>query len=79
MRANIERCSKALTNLFNDTTLTSNFSYKFKVADVNSIVKKGEPQKSKSYRPASVLHVGSKVFASLLNKQMGLHVEEYLS
>ena len=54
MQANIERCYKVVTNLFNDTTLTSNFSDKFKVTDVNSIVKKGKQQKLKIYRLASV-------------------------
>ena len=51
MKASIENCSEALTKLFNNTTLTSDFSDKLKVADVTPIFKKNDPQKSKNYRP----------------------------
>ena len=79
MKASIESCSEVLTKLFNNTILTSNFPDKLKVADVSPIFKKDDPQKSKNYRPVSVLPVVSKVFERLLYKQMSLHVEEYLS
>ena len=79
LKASIESCSEVLTKLFNNTILTSNFPDKLKVADVSPIFKKVDPQKSKNYRPVSVLPVVSKVFERLLYKQMSLHVEEYLS
>ena len=79
LQASIESCSKALTKLFNNTILTSDFSDKLKVADVTPIFKKDDPQKSKNYRPVSVLPAVSKVFERLLHKQMSLHVEEYQS
>ena len=79
LKASIESCSEVLTKLFNNTILTSTFPDKLKVADVSPIFKKDDPQKSKNYRPASVLAVVSKIFERLLYKQMSLHVEEYLS
>ena len=50
-----------------------------KVADISPIFKKDGPQKSKNCRSVSVFPVVSKVFISLLHKQMSFHVEEYLS
>ena len=79
MKASIESCSEVLKKLFNNTILTSNYPDKLKVADVSPIFKKDYPQKSKNYRPVSVLPVVSEVFERLLYKQMSLHVEEYLS
>ena len=79
LKASIESCSEALTKLFNNTILTSDFPDKLKVADVTPIFKKDDPQKSKNYRPVSVLPVVSTVFERILYKQMSLHVEEYLS
>ena len=79
LKDSIESCSEVLTKLFNNTILTSNFPDKLKVADVSPIFKKDDPQKSKNYRPVSVLPVVSKIFKRLLHKQMSLHVKEYLS
>ena len=79
MKATIESCSEVLTKLFNNTILTSDFPDKLKVVDVSPIFKKDDPQKSKNYRPASVLSVVYKVFERLLHKQMSLLVKEYLS
>ena len=79
MKASIEGCFEALTKLFNNTILTSDFPDKLKVADVSPIFKNDDPLKSKNYRPLSVLPVVSKVFERLLHKQMSLHVEKYLS
>ena len=78
-RSSIESCSEALTELFNNTILTSDFPGKLNVAGVTPIFKKDDPQKSKNYRPVSVLPVVSTVFERILYKQMSLHVEEYLS
>ena len=78
MKDSIESCSEVLTKLFNNTILTCNFPDKLWVADVSPIFKKDDPQKSKNYRPVSVLPVVSKIFKRLLHKQMSLHVKEYL-
>ena len=78
LKASIESCSEVLTKLFNSTILTFNFPDKLKAADVSPIFKKDDPQKSKYYRPVSVLPVVYKVFERLLHKQMSLYVEEYL-
>ena len=78
LKASIENYSEALTKLFNNTILTSDFPDKLKVAGVSPIFKKDDPQKSKNYRPFGVLHVVSKVFERLLHKQMSFHVEKYL-
>ena len=79
MKASIESCSEVLTKLPNDAILTSDFPAKLKLADVSSIFKKDDPQKSKNYRPVRVLPLVCKVFERLLRKQMSFHVEEYLS
>ena len=79
MKASIESCSEVSAKLINNTILTYDFPNKLKVADLGPTFKKGGPQKSKNYRPVSVLPVVSEVFEKLLHKQMSLHVEEYLS
>ena len=65
--------------MINNTILTYDFPNKLKVDDVGPTCKKDGPQKSKNYRPVSVLPVVSKVFEKPLHKQMSLHAEEYLS
>ena len=65
MKASIESYSEVLTKLFNKTILTSDFPDKLKVADVSPIFEKDDQQKSKNYRPVSVLPVDSKVFERL--------------
>ena len=77
MKNSIESCSEALTKLFNNTILTSDFPDKLRIADVSP--KKDDLQKSKNYRPVIVLPVVSKIFERFLPKQMSLHVEEYPS
>ena len=79
LKASIEGCFEALTKLFNNTILTSDFPDKLKVTDVSPIFKKDDPLKSKNYRPLSVLPVVSKVFERLSHKQISLPVEKYLS
>ena len=81
MKASVESCSEALTKLFNNTILTSDFPDKLKVVtlDITPIFKKDDPQKSKNYKPISILPVVSKVFETLLYNQKSLYIEEYLS
>ena len=45
LKARIESCCKALTKLFNNKILTSDFPDKWKVVDVTPIFKKDDPQK----------------------------------
>ena len=69
MKASIESCSEVLTKLFDNTILNSDFPDKLNVADVRPLFKKDDPQKSKNYRPVSILPVVSKVSeGSYINK-----------
>ena len=57
-----ECCSDILQKLFNNTLSNKEFPDELKLADVTPTYKKDDPNKSKNYRPASVLPVFSKVF-----------------
>ena len=46
LRASKESCSKTLTELFNNTLLTSSFLNELKVADVSPVFKKDDPLKT---------------------------------
>ena len=50
-----------------------------KKADVTSISKKDDPTKAKNYRSLSVLPVVSKVFESLMQKQISEYIIKFLS
>ena len=50
LRAIKESCSVTLTELFNNTLMTSSFPTDLKVADVSSVFKMEETLKTKNYR-----------------------------
>ena len=62
LRASKESWSETLAKLFNNTLLTSSFPTELKVADISPVFKKGDPLKTKSYKPVSVLPVAFKIF-----------------
>ena len=50
-----------------------------KLVDVTPVYKKENPFKSKNYRPVSVLPVALKTFERIMDKEMSLHVDNFLS
>ena len=58
----------------NDTVIHCEFPNELKKADVTPIFKKDDPTKAIKYRPVRVLPVVSKVFKSILHKQMSEYI-----
>ena len=55
------------------------FPFKLKYADITPIFKKLESVTKEIYRPVSILSVVSKVFERIMQNQMRVYVEKYLS
>ena len=55
------------------------FPDELKLADVTSIYKKDDPNKSKNYRPVSVLSVVSKVFEKIMHDQISQYINSFLT
>ena len=55
LKSSAHSCSETLTKLFNDTLNNSEFPDELKLAEVTATFKKGDPIKSRNYRPLSVL------------------------
>ena len=72
-------CLETLKALFNKAVLTGTFPNELKLADLTPVFKKEKPLKSKNYRPVSVLPVVSKIFERIMDKQMSLYVDNFLS
>ena len=63
----------------NDTVIHCEFPNELKKADVTPIFKKDDPTKAIKYRPVRVLPVVSKVFKSILHKQMSEYINQFLA
>ena len=55
------------------------FPDQLKLADVTTIYKKDDPNKSKNYRPVSVLPVVSKVFEKIMHDQISQYINSFLT
>ena len=55
------------------------FPDELKLADVTPIYKKDDPNKSKNYRPVSVLPVVSKVFEKIMHDQISQYINSFLT
>ena len=74
-----ECCSDILQKLFNNTLSNKEFPDELKLADVTPIYKKDDPNKSKNYRPVSVLPVVSKVFEKIMHDQISQYINSFLT
>ena len=74
-----EYCSDIQQKLFNKTLSNKEFPDEFKLADVTTIYKKDDPNKSKNYRPVSVLPVVSKVFEKIIHDQISQYINSFLT
>ena len=72
-------CGPFLLNLINDSIKKQEFPDKLKCADVTPVFKKGDNTSVENYRPVSVLPVVSKIYERIMQKQINLHIEQYLS
>ena len=74
-----EYCSDILQKLFNKTLSNEEFPNDLKLVDVTPIYKKDDPNKSKNYRPVSVLPVVSKVFEKTMHDQISQYINSFLT
>ena len=74
-----EYCSDILQKLFNKTLSNKELPDELKLADVTPIYKKNDPNKSKNYRPVSVLPVVSKVFEKIMHDQISQYINSFLT
>ena len=74
-----EYCSDILEKLFNKTLSNKEFPDELKVADVTPIYKEDDPNKSKNYRPVSVLPIVSKVFEKIMHDQISQYINSFLT
>ena len=74
-----EYCSDILQKLFNKTLSNKEFPDELKLADETPIYKKDDPNKSKNYRPVSVLPVASKVFEKIMHDQTSQYINSFLT
>ena len=73
-------CSEALLRIWNEQIINSKtFPKDLKLADITPIFKKGDPNLTKNYRPISILPSVSKVFERLMQKQLILYINNFLS
>ena len=79
LKSSAYSCSETLTKLFNDTLNNIKLPDELKLAQVTAAFKIDDPTKSKNHRPVSVLPTVSKVFETLMHRQMSIFVEYLLS
>ena len=72
-------CKVPLFNIINNGIKDSMFDDGLKFADMTPVYKKGDVTDKRNYRPVSVLPVVSKLFERIIHKQIGSHIERYLS
>ena len=72
-------CKVPLFNMINNGIKDSMFDDGLKSADMTPVYKKGDVTDKRNYRPVSVLPVVSKLFERIIHKQIGSHIEKYLS
>ena len=74
-----EYCFDIQERLFNKTLSNKKFPDELKLEDVTQKYKKDDPNKSKNYRPVSVLPVVSKVFEEIMHDQISQYINSFLT
>ena len=72
-------CSPTLNKIWCEAVSICSFPSKLKLADITATYKDGDATCVKNYRPISVLPVVSKLFERIMQNQIFLYIEEYLS
>ena len=75
----IRICSEKLTNIFSECLINGKFPETIKREDVTPILKKGNGNEKKNYRPVIVLSIFLKVFEKLLFEQINGHMQSTFS
>ena len=78
MKLKADISANVLQNLFNDILSTGNFPDNKKLADIKPVFKKKYPLKKESYRPVNVLSAISKIFETLMQKQILGYTENFV-
>ena len=66
-------------NLLNECLVTGDFPDNLKFADITTVFKKKDPLNKENYRPVSVLHIISRIFEKLMQKQINSYINNFLS
>ena len=72
-------CAPFLVNCFKNTNKTSNFPSELKSANVVPVPKTGVSLCKSDYRPIIILHVVSKIFERIMQKQINTYFKDKLS
>ena len=78
-KENFDIFSGIITNIYNQSTISANFSTNLKCADVNPVHKKNDYTDKSNYRPVSLLPSVSKVFERLMSDDINSYTETFLS
>ena len=76
---NNDICCEPLFNSINNGINSSVFDNGLKSADVTPVIKSDDVTDKTNYRPISVLPVASKLFERVIQKQLGSHINNFLS
>ena len=79
LKQNSDICSKPLKAIINNGIMHSNFNGGLKLANLTPVHKEGETTNKKNYRNISLLPVVSKIFEKLMQSQISLYAENFLS
>ena len=78
MKISADISANVLQNLFNDILSTGNLPDNKKLADIKPVFKKKYPLKKENYRPVNVLSAISKIFETLMQKQILRYTENFV-
>ena len=70
---------RPLADIFNFSLNSGTFPNEWRRANVTPVFKKEDKTALKNYRPVSVLPTVSKIFERLIQKQLHLYIDQYLS
>ena len=79
LKLNNDICCEPLFNIINNGINSSVFDNGLKSADVTPVFKSDDVTDKKNYRPISVFPVVSKLFERVIQKQLGSHINNFLS
>ena len=80
LKVAVDIVAEPLTDIWNIEVVSGRkFSSQLKLADITPLHKKLETIKKENYRPVSLLPVVSKLFERIMQKQMVVYIEQFLS
>ena len=79
LKEHIDICSEFLYEIINHNIRNSKFDDGMKLADITPVHKKDDVTIKSNYRPISGLPAGSKIFERIIQRQIALYMETFLS